>query len=46
MKVDNLPWRVLPEYAGGGIFVDVRVHYPGLFGLPAWPDCIGTGGCG
>ncbi|MEM7344731.1 MAG: Gfo/Idh/MocA family oxidoreductase [Chloroflexota bacterium] len=23
---DNLPWRVVPEYSGGGLFVDVGSH--------------------
>jgi predicted dehydrogenase len=26
MDANNLPWRVLPEYAGGGKFVDLSVH--------------------
>ncbi len=26
MDTENLPWRVLPEYAGGGIFVDLASH--------------------
>ncbi len=26
MNVNDLAWRVQPEYAGGGIFVDVGVH--------------------
>ena len=26
LDVSNLPWRVLPEIAGGGIFVDLAAH--------------------
>jgi predicted dehydrogenase len=26
LEADNLPWRVLPELAGGGLFVDLAAH--------------------
>ncbi len=41
----TLPWRVIPELAGGGRFVDLASHMLDFLDYPAWPDPRHPGLC-
>jgi predicted dehydrogenase len=40
---EHLPWRVLPEIAGGGYFYDLGSHQLDFSGLRLWAGGGGTG---